>query len=132
MKPAEVRFGCGPTKLILSETRDRAVVDDLSLLVAPAAVDSLSHGPPLDIARDHTIDKSSHVRAADAVFEQRRDVNHGGSVADGVVFGLGVCFVDAGSVGVGPVAEVETLAQLHYSFVECGSYRHGRPFQTPG
>src|ERR1700733_4721978 len=132
MKPAEVRFGRGPTILILSEARDRAVVDDLSLLVAPAAVDSLSHGHPLDIARNDRIDKSSRGRAADAVFEQRRDVNHGGGVADGVVFVLVVRFVDAGSVVAGPVAEVETLAQLHYSFVECGSYRHGRPFQTPG
>src|SRR6185436_7138879 len=99
-QPAELGVGGGPEVLGLGESMDRAVVDDLAVLVAPGRVPDLPHGELRGVAGDHPVDERGRVRAGDAVLVQGRDVDQRGSLADRVVLDV----VRVGVRGRGPVA----------------------------
>ena len=74
-EPAQARIGRGPAERVLRQPRHRAVVDHLAVLVAPGRVVDLPDRELGRVARDHAIDQPDRVAAADAVLEQRRDVD---------------------------------------------------------
>ena len=110
-EPAEARIGGGPAILLLAQPRHRPVIDDLAVLVAPRRVTDLADRHALDVAGDDAIDEPRRVRSADAVLEQRRDVDQRGRVADRVVLVLVVRFVCADGVVPRPVAIIQRLAE---------------------
>src|SRR5262249_8488177 len=57
LEPAEARIGGGPAIIVFAETSDGAVVDDLALGIAPAAVDDLVDRNFADVAGDDAVDK---------------------------------------------------------------------------
>src|SRR6202008_942155 len=102
--PAKAGVGGGPTVLVFTEARDRAVVDYLAFRVAPTAVNDLIDGDLINVAGDDAIDELRGITSGDAIFEERGDINEGGGVADGVVLVLVVHLVDADGVVAGPLA----------------------------
>jgi len=125
LKPAEAGIGGGPAIFIFAEARDGAVVDDFAFGIAPAAVDNLVDGDFVDVAGDDAVEETRSVGSGDAVFVERRNINEGGGIADGVVLVLVVHFVDADGVIAGPLAIVEAFAEGESAFVECGSDGQG-------
>src|SRR4029077_1773432 len=117
MEPAEAGVGGGPTVGVLVEAGDGAIVNHFALLVAPAAIDYLAGGDFVDVAGDDAVHEPGGVTASDQVFEQGRDVNEGGGVANGVVLVLVVGFVDADGIIAGPFAVVKALAETQGSIV---------------
>src|SRR5208282_480332 len=103
--------GGGPAIVVFAETRDGAIVDDVALGIAPATVDDLIDRDFVDVASDDAVDEFGGVFSGDAIFEERRDVNQRGGIANGVVFVLVMHFVDADSVVAGPFAVVEAFAE---------------------
>ena len=120
-EPAQAGIGRRPAIDILFEPRDGAVVDDLALLVAPTAIDDLSHFDFVDVARDHAIHQLGRVLAGDQVLVERRDVDERRGVADGVVLVLVMHLIDADRVVARPFAVVQALAERECSLVKCGS-----------
>src|SRR5215470_12793501 len=57
VKPTHARISGRPAVAIFGEPRNRAVIDHLALLVAPAAVNDLADGNFIDVTRDHTVDE---------------------------------------------------------------------------
>ena len=106
LEPAEAGIGGGPAIFVFAEAGDGAVVDDFALGIAPAAVDDLADGDFIDVAGDDTVDQLGGVGSGDEVFEERRDVDERGGIADGVVFVLVRHFVDADGVIARPLAIV--------------------------
>src|SRR5258706_9216349 len=99
-EPALLRIRGGPPELVRGEAMDRAVVDDLAVLVAPGRVVDLPDLELRRIAGDDPVDEPLRLWTGDAVFVERRDVDEGGCLADRVV-------LDVVGVGVhrrGPVA----------------------------
>jgi len=125
-EPAEAGIGGGPAVVIFAEAGDGAVVNDLAFGIAPAAVDDLIQRNLIDVAGDDAIDEASGVAAGDAIFEERRDVQEGSGVADGVVLVLVVHFVDTDGVIAGPLAIAEAFAEGESAFVKSGSDGHVR------
>ena len=123
-EPAQAGIGGGPAVVVFAEARDGAVVNDLAVGIAPAAVNDLIDGHLVDVAGDDTIDEFAGVAAVDAVFEERCDVDQSRGVADGVVLVLVRHFVDAGGVIARPLLEVEAFAERESSFVKSGSDGH--------
>src|SRR5258708_5712495 len=124
MKPAEVGLGGGPAISVLVQPRDGAVIDNLALLVAPAAIDHLALGDLRDVSRDDSIDQLGGVAPSDQVFEQRGDVDERGGIADGVVLVLMMHFVGADGVVSRPLAVIKALAQREGAFVKSSGDGH--------
>ena len=124
LEPAEAGVGGGPAVVVFAEARDGAVVDDFAFGIAPAAVDDLVDCDLINVAGDDAVDELGGVASGDAVFEEGRDVDERGGVADGVVLVLVVHFVNADGVIAGPFAIVEAFAEGEGAFVEGGSYWH--------
>src|SRR5262249_51886751 len=80
-----------------------------------------------DVPGDHPVDQLGGIATRDAVLEQRRDVDEGGGIANGVVFVLVVHFINADRVVARPFAIVQALAQRHGAFVKCSANRQGKP-----
>ena len=99
-EPAVLRVGGGPAELALGDPVDRAVVDDLAVLVAPRRVVDLADGHPRGVARDHPVDERVGARTGQAVLVERADVDERGRLADRVVLDV----VDVGVDGRGEVA----------------------------
>ena len=87
-KPSQAGIGGGPSIRLLVQPRDRPVIDDLALLVAPGRVPDLPDAHASGVTRDDAVDEPRRVSAGDAVLEQRRDVDERRRVANGVVFVL--------------------------------------------
>ncbi len=124
LEPAQAGVGGGPAIIVFAEAGDGAVVDDVALRIAPAAVDDLVDRNFVDVAGDDAVHKFSGVFSGDAIFEERRDVDERGGIANGVVLVLVVHLVNADGVVAGPLAIVEAFAEGEGAFVECGSYWH--------
>ena len=62
-KPAQIRIGCRPAIAVLLQPGDGAVVDDLAVFIAPAAVDHLVDRDFVDVARDHAIHEAGCIAA---------------------------------------------------------------------
>ena len=86
---------------------DRAVVDDLAVLVAPRRVDDLPDLELRRVARHDAVGEAQGVGTRDPVLVQRADVDDGGRLADRVVLDV----VEVGVRGRGEVAG--PLAPLH-------------------
>ena len=124
LKPAEAGVGGGPAIVVFAEAGDGAVVDHFAIWVAPAAVNHLIDGDFVDVARNDAVDEAGGVGTGDAVFEERRNVDERGGIADGVVFVLVVHFVNADGVIAGPFAIVQAFAEGERLFVKGGSDGH--------
>src|SRR5579872_856239 len=120
-EPAQARIGGCPAINVLLEMRDRAVIDDLAILVAPAAVDNLPDFHLVDVARDDAIHETGRVFAGDQILVERRDVDQRTSVPDRVVLVLVVHFVDADRVISGPLAIIQAITKGERSLVKRGS-----------
>ena len=129
-EPSQARIGGSPAIALLAQPRDRSVVDDLALLVAPRRVDHLSDGKLRRIARDEPVDELRGVAPCDDVLEERRDVDQRSGVADGVVFVLVVRFVRADGVVARPVAVVQALAQRERALVKGGTNGHAGDIES--
>ena len=64
-EPTQAGIGGGPAIDVFLEARDRAVVDDLTLLVTPAAVNHLPDLDLVDVARDYTVHQPRRILAGD-------------------------------------------------------------------
>ena len=106
-QPAVLRVGGGPAQLVLGHPVDRAVVDDLAVLVAPRGVDDLADLEPRGVARHDPVGEAEGVGTRDPVLVERADVDDGGRLADRVVLDV----VEVGVCGRGEVAG--PLAPLH-------------------
>ncbi len=124
--PAQVGLGRRPAVDVFLEARHRAVVDHLAPPVAPVRVGDLAGLHLGDVACHHAIDQPRGVAAADAVLEQRRDVDQRGRVADGVVLALVVDLVAGDGEVAGPVAPAHALAEGGRPRVKAGPDRHRR------
>src|SRR5262245_47923411 len=111
MKPAQVGLGGRPAIAVFLEPRDRAVIDHLALLVAPAAINHLSPGDLVDVARDDAVQKFGRVWSADQVFVERGYVDQRRGIADGVVLVLMMHLVGADRIVSRPLAVVEAGAE---------------------
>ena len=130
-EPAQVRIGGGPAVRVLRQPRHRPVVDHLAVLVAPRRVVDLPDGELRRVARDDAIDEPGRVAAADAVLEERRDVDERRRVADRVVLVLVMRFVRADRVVARPLAEIQAFAQRERALVNGGPDRHKRIIEEP-
>ena len=126
VKPAHARIRRRPAIHIFAQPRNGPVVDYFSFFIAPAAVNHLAHGHLVDVARNHPVHQFRRVLAAQPVFVERRNVDHGRGVSNRVVFVVVVHFVHAHGVVARPFAIVHALAKLRSSLVDRGSYRHIR------
>ena len=66
-KPAQAGIGSGPAIHVLLQPGDSPVVDDFSLLVAPAAVNHLTHRNLVDIAGDYAVHQFRRIFPRDQV-----------------------------------------------------------------
>ena len=120
-EPAQAGIGGGPAIDVFFETRNGAVVDDLALFIAPAAINDLAHFDFVDIARDNAVHEACRVLAGDQILVKRRDVDERGRVANGVVLVLMMHFIHADGVVARPLAIVQAVAKGESSLVKCGS-----------
>ena len=103
---------------VLAEPRHRAVVEQLTVVVAPARVVDLSDGELLDIAWRDLVEQPCRVRPFDQVLHQRRDVDQRGGVADRPVFAFEAEVVRPDRDVAGPAAPVLWQAQRRGALVE--------------
>ena len=62
-QPAQLRVGGGPAEPLVVQAVDRAVVDDLAVLVAPRRVEDLADGQLRRVAGDDPVDEAERRRA---------------------------------------------------------------------
>ena len=120
-EPAQAGVGGGPAIVVFFQPRDRAVVDDLALLVAPAAINHLSDFHFVDVAGDDAVHQLGGVLARDQILVERRNIDQRGRIADGVVLVLVMHLVHADRVVARPLAVVQAVAKRKSSLVKCGS-----------
>ena len=130
--PSEVGLRGGPAEAVLVEPRYGPVVEHPAMFVAPRRVDHLTRFDSVGISRDDSIDERGRVSAGDQVFEQRRNVDEPGRVADGVVLVLVQRFVRTGRVVAGPIAIAQTLRQRKRAVVERRADGHGESIDWRG
>ena len=106
-KPAQVRVGGGPAIRRRVESRDGPVVDDVAVLVAPACIDDLPVRDLRGVPGEDAVDQAGRVGTPDEVLEQRRHVDDGGRLADGVVLDVPRVGIGAGGEVAGPLAPLE-------------------------
>jgi len=124
LEPAQAGIRGSPTIFVFAQTRDGAVVNDFAFRIAPAAIDDLVDGNFIDVAANDPVDKLGGTGAGDAVFEQRRNVNERGGIANRVVLMFVVHLVDADGVIARPLAIAQALAQRQRAFMKSSSDRH--------
>ena len=123
-EPAQVGIGRGPAITILFQPGDGAVVNDLAVFIAPAAVDHLIDRDLVDVARDDAIDEARGIAAGDHVLVERRHVDQRRRIADGVVLVLMVSLIDTDRIEPRPLAVIQALTERKGSFVNRGSDGH--------
>ena len=123
-EPAQAGIGGGPAIDVFFEAGDGAVVDDLALFVALAAINHLSHFDFVDVAGDYPVHQTSRIFAGDQIFIKWRDIDERSRVANGVVLVLVMNLIHANRVIARPLAVIEAVAKRESSFVKCGSDRH--------
>src|SRR5215469_10731565 len=123
-KPAQIGVGGSPAIGVFSQSCNGAVVNDLAVFIAPAAIDDLIDGDFVDIAGQYAIDKASRITTCYEVLEQGRDVDQSRRIADGVVFVFVVRLVHADGVKAGPLAIIQAGAEGKRSFVNGGTDGH--------
>src|ERR1700690_2221867 len=128
MKPAQIGLGGGPAIAVFVQPRDGAVVHHFALLVTPTAINHLSLGHLVDVARNDAVHQLGGIASGDEVLVQRSDVNQRRRIANRVVLVLVMDPVNADRVVSRPLAVVEALAEGESAFVECGSNGHDDSF----
>ena len=124
-EPAQARISSSPAVLVFFQAGDSSIIDDFSPLVAPAAVNYLPNPDLVDIARDHAIHQLARILTGDQILVERRDVDKGSSVADGIVLVLVMHFIDTDCVISRPLTIIQALTQRKSSLVECSSNGQG-------
>jgi len=124
-EPAQARIGGRPAIFIFFEARNRTVVDDLSVLIAPTGVNNLAHGDFVDVARDHAVHQFGRILAGDQILIERRNINQRARITDRVVLVLVVHFVHTDRVVSRPLAVIQTVAEGEGSLVKCSSNGQG-------
>src|SRR5439155_18307083 len=104
MKPSQVGIRRRPTIRVLTQARDRSVIDDFSSFVAPWRVDHLPYGNFSHVPRDDTINEPCRVMPCNAVLEKRRDVDERDRIPYCVIFVLVMSFIRADGVISRPLA----------------------------
>ena len=127
-EPAQRRIGRRPTVRLLVQAGDRAVVDDAALLVAPRCVVDAADRELARVARDHAVDERCRVRAGDEILVERRDVDQGGRLADGVVLDLVRVVVGACGEIARPLPPLQLAVERLGAGMERGSDGHGERF----
>src|SRR5215469_3178411 len=74
-EPAQAGVGGGPAIDVFLETRNRAVVDHLPFLIAPAAVNNLPDFDLIDVACDHAVHQAGRILAGDQVLVEWGNVD---------------------------------------------------------
>ena len=119
-EPSKLGIRGRPAIQALVEPVDRAVIDDLAVLVAPGRV---VDRPDLELRRvpgDHAVDEPHRIRPRHEVLVERRHVEQRGGLTDGVV-------LDVVRVGVGARGEVaRPLAPLHLAIEWGGPWMERR------
>jgi hypothetical protein len=126
-EPAQAWIGRSPAISIFFKTRDRAIVDHFTVFVAPGRVDNLPDRNLAHVARDDAIDQARRVFTPNPVLKQGRDVDQRCRITNRAVLVLMMRLIRTDGVVTGPLAIIQTLAQLKCSFVERGSDRHVLP-----
>src|SRR6202035_1437685 len=132
LKPSQTWVRRRPAILILSQPRDRSVIDHFSFRIAPAAVNHLIHRNLINVSRNHAVHDLRGVPPRHSVLEERRDINQRRRIADGVVFVLVVHLIHTDRVIPRPFAVIQALAQRQRSFVKRSSYRQGSSRRARG
>src|SRR6266498_1151062 len=102
MQPAQRWIGRRHPKRLLRLDGDRAVVDLLSIVVAPGRVEDLADLCFADVACDDMIEQPSGVTASDEILVERGDVEQRRGVADRVILAVVRQLVGAGDDIAGP------------------------------
>jgi hypothetical protein len=71
LEPVKRRNRGGEPKVVVCQARDRPVVDDLPVVVAPGRVQDLTDAAFLRIAHDHAVHQGHGVPTANVVLQQR-------------------------------------------------------------
>jgi hypothetical protein len=95
------------------------------MLVAPRRVDNLTYRNLAHVARDDTIYETRGIFSTNPVFKERGDIDQRSGIANSVVLVFMMRFVGTDGVITGPLAIVQTFAELKCSFVKGGSDWHG-------
>ena len=119
------RIGRRPPEQVVVEPRHRAIVDDLTVFVAPRRVEHLADGHFRDVPGNQAIDQAGGVRTRNQVFEQRRDVDERRRIANRVVLVFVMALVRADRVVARPLAVVQALAEGERAVVHGGANGHG-------
>jgi hypothetical protein len=125
-EPVEGRVGGGQAVVVLAEAGDRAVVDDLAAVVAPAGVGDAADREPGDVAGEHPGEHRRGVGSGHLVLVEGRDVEQPGRLAESEVLAVVGGVVAADGVVAGPVLPAIARAQLLRALVERRRDRHGR------
>src|SRR5581483_9927347 len=72
-EPAQAGIGRRPAVDVLLQTRNGAVVDDLAVFIAPAAVNDLADFDLVDIAGNHAVYQAGRIPSGDHVLVERRN-----------------------------------------------------------
>ena len=120
VQPAQLRLGGSEAVDLLVDARDRAVVQQLAVVVAPAGVVDLPDLQLVDVARGQAVQQARCVTAGDLVFDQRRDVDQRGVVADRPVLAVEPEIVRAHGEAAAPAAPVVGQAQCGRARVKRG------------
>ena len=111
---------------MLVETRNRTVIDHLSIVVAPTTVSRLADLELGDVPHRNTRQKRGGIRPHDLVLEERGNIDDAGGMADGVVFAVDVGVIRANRVGLAialPVCLIVAILLL-LLFFACVKYRY--------
>ena len=125
IQPAIRRLSRRDAKVRVVQPPDRAVVEDLALLVAPAAIAHLPDFQAGNVPHHDTRKKRRRVRTAHVVLVERRHVDQPGGVAKGEVFAFVVRVVRANGVVPGPVFPAHGFVQLGCARMERRRNGHG-------
>ena len=122
-QPVELPLLRAQPIVAFAQVKDRAVVDDLAVVVAPDAVADLARLDLRDVARDQPIEERQRIGPCDAVLRHRREVEHRAGVADRRVFERLVEVRIGGGVVLPPVPLVQLIQRR-----ECADGKaSGRP-----
>ena len=71
------------------------------------------------------VDELRGLRSGDFIFEQRRDIDQRGRIANGVIFVLVRMLINTDRVIAGPIAPIVTVTKWRSAGMKRGRKRHG-------
>jgi hypothetical protein len=116
-QPDQLAFLAAQAEVLIAKAEQGAVVEHVAGIVAPDRIGDAARLQLAHVASQEPVQIALGVRAADAVFHHRREVEQGGGVAHGEVFQLDLA-VAVGHVESGPAAPVVVVTQRRSALVE--------------